>query len=134
MNIILDRIYNELKRLKKVSSKGDFADKLQYNRTYMSELMNSENKEIPEKLQVSLQTVFGIHPKFIETGEGKMFIEGTSKVSGMPLADEKKPIRQAIKDFLLSDWINAERNAKEIEELAEVIRLLEEKNKDAKKD
>lgn len=130
MNIILDKIYSELKRLKKVTSKGDFADKLQYNRTYMSELMNSENKEIPEKLQVSLQTVFGIHPKFIGTGEGKMFIEGTGKVSGMPLADEKKSIREAVKEFLLGDWLTYERNAKEIEEMAEIIKLLEQKKND----
>lgn len=86
-----------------------------------------------------IQTLYGLNLNWLLTGEGEMSIHSTSdrvrniaKETGKP--HEKKPIRQAIKDFLLSDWINAERNAKEIEELAEVIRLLEEKNKDAKKD
>lgn len=85
MNIILDKIYNELKRLKKVASKGDFADKLNYNRTYVSEILNSEEQAIPEKLSIGLQNIFGINPKFIETGTGEMF---TTKPS---VGDTKSP-------------------------------------------
>lgn len=125
MNVILDKIYTELKRLKKVSSKGDFADRLSYNRTYISEIMNSETKELPDKLQASLQTVFGVNPKFIETGEGEMFTETPNKVSEMAAKGFPRP-NKFTRLLNLDAWLKAERTEQEIKNMAELIKKLDE--------
>lgn len=86
-----------------------------------------------------IQTLYGLNLNWLLTGEGEMSIPTTSekvrdiaKETGKP--HEKKSLRDAIKQFILGDWLTYERNAKEIEEMAEVIRLLEEKNKEDKKE
>lgn len=90
--------------------------------------------DIAEKAKVILFTTYGVNKDWLETGEGEMFTTTSEKAhnlakeTGKP--HEKKPLREAIKQFILGDWLTYERNAKEIEEMAEIIKLLEQKKND----
>lgn len=68
-------IYHALLASKKVSNKTDFAAKLGYNRSYISELFN-EKKEITELFARSLESSFHISPDWLLNGNGQMFVTG----------------------------------------------------------
>lgn len=66
-------LYNHLVASKKVSSKEEFAEKLEYNRSYISEIFSGATP-VTRPLRTSIQNKFGISAKWIETGEGTMFV------------------------------------------------------------
>jgi hypothetical protein len=91
----------------------------------------------PKTVRKILDRYTDINPNWLLSGEGDMFLSTSDKAhriaqeTGKPHA--KKPIRQAIKEFLLGDWLTHDKNAKEIEEMAEIIRRLEEEAEKGKK-
>lgn len=68
-------IYTTLLALKKVASKSDFATKLGYNRSYISELFN-EKKEITELFARALESKFHVSSEWLLHGTGQMFLSG----------------------------------------------------------
>ncbi|MBS1988724.1 helix-turn-helix transcriptional regulator [Candidatus Dependentiae bacterium] len=60
MNVLGEYIHS-LKRRKKITSQTDFAEKVGYNRSYISDLVNN-SKELPDKLLDKIQQVFGENP------------------------------------------------------------------------
>lgn len=94
------------------------------------------NADISEDIVLRITTKYpNINRVWLLTGIGEMFTTTADKVHDLAKGTGKphganKSLREAIKQFILGDWLTYERNAKEIEEMAEIIKLLEQKKND----
>lgn len=70
--------FEQLRFSKKISSKGDFAKKMNYNNSHFSELLTGR-KPITENFGLLLQKQFGISAMWLLTGEGEMLITNNSE-------------------------------------------------------
>lgn len=72
MEITLGAIYDRLLYLKRIESKNDFAEKLGYDRSYISRVI-SENGQIPHKLLQKIHEAFpGIEDELSDKTETPM--------------------------------------------------------------
>ena len=82
INERLEVVYNTLKAKRKVNSKGDFADKLGYSRTYLSEMFSGA-RAISENTSTKLEILFEINSTWFNTGNGEMFLTTADKVKAI---------------------------------------------------
>ncbi len=78
-------VYEELRYLKKVRNQSDFAEKLGYGKSYVSDLM-ADNEELPKKVQKKLTEVFEVQPQyFVSRNKNDMFpLEDNTSIVSEP--------------------------------------------------
>lgn len=74
----LEHVFNTFKLNKKVKSKQEFADKLGYDRSYVSEMLNGR-KGITDDFAEKVNKIFNININWLYTGEGEMYDNTTSE-------------------------------------------------------
>jgi plasmid maintenance system antidote protein VapI len=106
MNTTKDRLvaaFDSLRFQKKVSSQTDFGEKIGYNKSHVSELMNGR-KPVTNTLAVTLQTKFGIRFEWLMNGEGEMFYKDAATDSET-VESEKRNINSILQSVEKNDVI-----------------------------
>ncbi len=134
----LDAALRGLIGASKVKNQKDFGDKLGYNKSYVSELMN-EAQPITDPIKERIRTVFGISkqwwdlpidaPLVFEPSTGQK-IHALAQETGKPHGDDKSPER--LTDYLLAEKLKSMQD--KIDEMHRWKREIEEalKNRDKK--
>jgi hypothetical protein len=81
-----------------VHTQADFADKIMYNRAYISSAMNGNEKYLTDKLFKNIceafPNIFSLN--YLLTGEGQLRIENDMPADGEQYDEELRPIRSTV--------------------------------------
>lgn len=94
------------------------------------------NAEISEDIVLRITTRYpDVNRGWLLTGDGSMFLSKGHKANNLAnnihrdQQGAKKPLTQALKEFILKDWLTMDSNAEEIKQAAEAVKRLEEEAK-----
>ena len=78
-NVYVKNAVSAIKMRDGLTTQKEISDKLGSNPSHLSEVING-SVPLTKQLIYKFQTIFGVNPKYLQSGEGDIFIEGGVKV------------------------------------------------------